>query len=148
MKFPALVTSVVLAALSAAIAQPPGRPGRGGPPKFELGKLLPPHLRDRLELTPSQQKELDAVEADLKGKLEKLLSTEQKKQIERAEPPMGGPPSGGERPVQGEPKAKAEGAGIQWYTSWEAAKVEATRTNRPILLVSAAPHCAGVSGIW
>ena len=25
---------------------------------------------------------------------------------------------------------------------------EARRTGRPILLVSAAPHCAGVSGTW
>jgi ABC-type sugar transport system substrate-binding protein len=38
--------------------------------------------------------------------------------------------------------------GIQWFTSWEAAKAEAAKTGRPILLVSAAPHCAGVSGLW
>lgn len=38
--------------------------------------------------------------------------------------------------------------GIQWFTTWESAKAEAARTSRPILLVSAAPHCGGVSGIW
>jgi hypothetical protein len=38
--------------------------------------------------------------------------------------------------------------GIQWFTTWESAKAEAARTGRPILLVSAAPHCGGVSGIW
>ncbi len=39
-------------------------------------------------------------------------------------------------------------AGIQWFAIWESGLREARRTGRPILLVSAAPHCAGVSGIW
>ena len=39
-------------------------------------------------------------------------------------------------------------AGIQWYGTWEAAKTEAQRTARPILLIAAAPHCHNVSGIW
>jgi hypothetical protein len=39
-------------------------------------------------------------------------------------------------------------AGIQWFATWAAARAEAVRTGKPILLVSAAPHCAGVSGIW
>ena len=38
--------------------------------------------------------------------------------------------------------------GIQWFATWESGLREAGRTGRPILLVSAAPHCAGVSGIW
>ena len=42
----------------------------------------------------------------------------------------------------------APDVGVQWFTSWEAAKAEAEKTGRPILLVSAAPHCGGVSGIW
>ena len=37
---------------------------------------------------------------------------------------------------------------IQWYGAWDAAKTEAKRTNRPILLLSAAPQCRGISGIW
>lgn len=38
--------------------------------------------------------------------------------------------------------------GIQWFATWESARREAERSGRPILLVSAAPHCAGVSGVW
>ena len=52
------------------------------------------------------------------------------------------PKLGGKRP------APPDDGGIQWFATWESAKAEAARTGRPILLVSAAPHCAGVSGIW
>ena len=38
--------------------------------------------------------------------------------------------------------------GIAWYGTWEAAKSEAERTGKPILLLSAAPQCQGVPGIW
>ena len=38
--------------------------------------------------------------------------------------------------------------GIQWFATWESGGREAARTGRPILLVSAAPHCARVPGIW
>src|ERR1700722_4802531 len=38
--------------------------------------------------------------------------------------------------------------GITWFTTWNSGLAEAERTGRPILLVAAAPHCAGVSGIW
>ncbi|NCF55775.1 MAG: hypothetical protein GWP41_05860 [Planctomycetia bacterium] len=38
--------------------------------------------------------------------------------------------------------------GIAWYGTWEAAKSEAERTGKPILLLSAAPQCHGVPGIW
>jgi len=42
----------------------------------------------------------------------------------------------------------ARPAGIAWYATWESGLAEAKRTGKPILLVAAAPHCAGVSGIW
>ena len=41
-----------------------------------------------------------------------------------------------------------DGDRIAWYATWERAKSEAERTGRPILLVSAAPHCHTISGIW
>lgn len=44
--------------------------------------------------------------------------------------------------------AADEPAGIQWYATWDQAREEAARTGRPILLLSAAPQCHGVSGIW
>lgn len=45
------------------------------------------------------------------------------------------------------PAAKPQ-AGIQWFASVSSGFAEAKRTARPILLLSAAPHCAGVPGIW
>ena len=67
-----------------------------------------------------------------------------------AQPPRGGPPSRGGGPNDAALSVpwKAPDVGIQWFTTWETAKKEAERTGRPILLVSAAPHCGGVSGIW
>ena len=37
---------------------------------------------------------------------------------------------------------------IGWYGTLESGLAAAKRTGRPILLVSGAPHCHGVSGIW
>lgn len=45
-------------------------------------------------------------------------------------------------------KAGAEGGGIQWYAVWEDGLRESRASGKPILFLSAAPHCAGVSGIW
>ncbi len=37
---------------------------------------------------------------------------------------------------------------IQWYATLDRGLAEAKRTAKPILFVSAAPHCSGVSGMW
>lgn len=37
---------------------------------------------------------------------------------------------------------------IAWFGTWDQAIREARRTGRPMLLVSAAPHCRSVSGMW
>ncbi|MGE4614560.1 MAG: hypothetical protein AAEJ46_09505 [Planctomycetota bacterium] len=39
-------------------------------------------------------------------------------------------------------------AGVAWWGTWEGARVEASRSGKPILLLSAAPQCHGVPGIW
>ena len=39
-------------------------------------------------------------------------------------------------------------AGIAWFGTWEAGLAEAQRTGRPILVMSAAPQCQGVPGMW
>jgi hypothetical protein len=41
-----------------------------------------------------------------------------------------------------------EGVQIQWFATLDRGLAEAKRTGKPILFVSAAPHCAGVSGMW
>src|SRR5688572_24526865 len=51
-------------------------------------------------------------------------------------------------PIEQPVKPAAVRPGIQWFTSWQSGQREAERLNVPILLVSGAPHCAGVSGIW
>ena len=37
---------------------------------------------------------------------------------------------------------------IAWYSSLKQGLAVAKTTGRPILLISAAPHCHGISGIW
>jgi hypothetical protein len=37
---------------------------------------------------------------------------------------------------------------IAWHGTWEGGLAVAQKTGRPILLISAAPHCHGTPGIW
>ena len=39
-------------------------------------------------------------------------------------------------------------AGIAWFGTWAGALEESRRSKRPILFMSAAPHCQGVPGVW
>lgn len=39
-------------------------------------------------------------------------------------------------------------AGITWYGVLDEGLAEAHRTQRPILLLSAAPQCGGIPGLW
>ena len=41
-----------------------------------------------------------------------------------------------------------KGERVAWFGTWESAQAEAKRTNRPILLLSAAPQCHDVPGVW
>ena len=45
------------------------------------------------------------------------------------------------------PKANAAER-IAWYSTLKQGLAVAKTTGRPILLISAAPHCHGISGIW
>lgn len=165
-----LTTAVVigLAITAVVVAQPPGgRGGRGegrgpqgGPPPYELGKILPPFVREGLDLTDEQQKQLAELEKEVKEKLTKILTEEQRKKIGQMRPrgPGGPPPGDGPAPddrpkEKDEPAANAAnatkpGGGIAWYATLDSGLKEAKRTGKPILFLSAAPHCGGVSGIW
>ena len=159
----AFATAIVgLCALTASSQPPEGKGGKKGP-GFAPGKVLPPFVRHQLDLTADQEKQIDELEAEVKQRLDKILSAEQKKKLADVRPSMGkdGPPpkargpaskGGGPGGKVGPPPKKdgeqANTGGIQWFTTWESGRAEAGRTGRPILLVSAAPHCAGVSGIW
>jgi hypothetical protein len=61
-----------------------------------------------------------------------------------AEPPPPAPTG----PVVGSGVAAAERTAIAWYGTWKGARAEAERSGRPILLLSAAPQCHGISGVW
>ena len=76
-----------------------GPGGFGGPPR--PGQILPPMLRQRLELTPAQERQIDALQKDVDAKLAQILNAEQKQQLkEMSERGPGGP---GGRPGFGRP---------------------------------------------
>jgi EF hand len=83
-----------------------GPPG-GGPGGFMMmpprpGEILPPMAQQRLRLTPEQKAKLAAIQKEVDERLEKILSDEQKKQLQemRQRVPRGfgqrgdGPPGG------------------------------------------------------
>ncbi len=76
------------AAAGLALAQPPerreNRPGEGAPadgsgagPAF---RVLPPFAQRELRLSPEQQQQIDALEAEVQAKMQKILTPEQLKQ--------------------------------------------------------------------
>jgi hypothetical protein len=155
------VTALGLCALSAATQPPPGGPDKGppggkkGPPRYELGKVLPPFVREALDLTPEQQRQVEELEKDVRAQLQQILTPQQRRQIEEIKGPPKkdgfekGPPKKGKGDNKGPPgQALGPPATIQWYATLAGGLREAERTGKAILLVSAAPHCAGVSGIW
>jgi len=88
---------------------PPGQRPPGGQAGFHL---LPPRVREQLNLTDDQQKQVTALEAETKAKLEKILTADQMKQLQQMRPPrrggggegggpggdgQGGPPPGGQQ---------------------------------------------------
>ncbi len=64
-------------------------PGRFGPPP--LGHILPPPVQEKLNLTAVQKRQLDALQKDVDGKLMKILTAQQLKQVRELRPGPGGP---------------------------------------------------------
>ncbi len=89
-----------------------GPPSRGFGPPFAPGQLLPPFLQERLKLTDEQKKQLDELQKEVQGKLDKILTEEQRNQLKemrRGFGPRGpgGPPGGapgGPPPGDGPPR--------------------------------------------
>ncbi|MBA4186730.1 MAG: spore coat protein CotH [Planctomycetaceae bacterium] len=109
--------------------RPAGGPGFGGGPGgpgggFTMrlpppGDVLPPPVQDMLQLTDDQKKQLATLQKEVDASLEKLLTTEQKKQLKEMRdrgpggfgPPGGGPGGpGGFGPPGGGPGAAVRGA--------------------------------------
>jgi Spy/CpxP family protein refolding chaperone len=72
-------------------------PDEQRPPRHERGgggfHLLPPHAQERLNLTADQQKQVADLEAEVRVKLEKILTPQQLQQLKQMRPPrrQGGP---------------------------------------------------------
>ncbi|MBY0515209.1 MAG: thioredoxin family protein [Gemmataceae bacterium] len=164
----AFVAGLALIASPAASQPPGGKEGKGKDGKgkgpggaFKLGSALPPALVEELKLTDEQKAKLAEIEKNLKGELDKLLTDEQKKRVDGFRPAGPGAKGGKANPPaekapapteKGKPDDQTgllpEAASIQWYATLDRGLAEAKRTGKPILFVSAAPHCAGVSGMW
>lgn len=150
----------------------PGGDKKGPPMGFEIGKVLPPHIADILELSEDQLKQIADLEKEVKARLTKILTAGQVKKAESSKGlgKMDGKEGKGKdgKGKDGSDKGKdgaapdkkssqprpnmdsklQKPAQIQWYASLDGGLKEAQRTGLPILLLSAAPHCAGVSGTW
>jgi len=146
----ALAAGVMLLTTSLALSQPPSdkKKDKKGPPPYELGKVLPPFVRDALELTEDQERAIADLEKEVRTKLMKILTKEQVARLKKLKGPKGPPKKKDRPPVDQQSEGDTPAGCIQWFATWKAGLAEAQRTGKPILLVSAAPHCAGVSGIW
>jgi hypothetical protein len=89
---------------------PPGKGGFGGPPRS--GQILPGFLQDALKLTSEQKKQVDDLQKEVDGKLDQILTADQRKQVQQMRqrgprgfgpPPGFGPPGAGGRPGAGRP---------------------------------------------
>ena len=67
----------------AGVAGQPPPPAQNAPSDRFRVHLLPPGGTDRLELTPEQYEQIVSLEADVKAKLEKILTPEQIRLLER-----------------------------------------------------------------
>ena len=88
----------------------PGGPGFGPPPM--VGQILPEFVQESLELTPRQKKMLEVLQADVDKRLAKILTDEQRKQIEEMQtrgPGGPGAPVGGQ-PPRWQPTRKSAGS--------------------------------------
>jgi hypothetical protein len=120
-----VVGTVALGALAifvlTAVSQPPqdrdDRPDKKGPPPFDKkgpppwrpGKIMPPHVRDYLNLSDEQENQIDDLEREVRTKLMKIFTEEQKERLQnfRDKGPKGPPPG----PDRDGPPEKGKGKG-------------------------------------
>ena len=92
--------------------RPPGAEARrAGPGGERRGpQLLPPVVAEQLNLAPEQREQVAKLEAEVKAKMEKILTPDQLEQMKQMRPPLreGGPARIG---GPGGPPARMEGAG-------------------------------------
>jgi len=154
-----ILTDKQMQQLDAIMKQGPGGNGGKGQipkgPKRAPGLVIPPFAEGRLQLTQKQQQQIAVLERYAMTELFKILTPAQQRQFAEAlrRGPGDKPGGAGRAPEPAPPPSPAaqndaSSAGIQWFATWSSGLQEAERSGRPILLVAAAPHCAGVSGTW
>jgi hypothetical protein len=110
------VGALAVAFLTGMAEQPDKEKGpkKGPPPEkkgWEPGKIIPPHIRDGLELTEAQEKKIADLEKEVRGKLLSIFTEEQKRRIQELNdkgpkgPPKDGPP---EKGGKGKDKGKGQ----------------------------------------
>ena len=87
-----IVFALTVLIATQAGSQPQDKNGKDekGPPKFELGSVLPRFVRFEIDLTEDQTKEIAELEKEVKAKLSKILTAEQIKKIDTLRPPVPG----------------------------------------------------------
>jgi len=82
-------------------------------PKIGGFHLLAPRVQERLALSADQQKQVAALEIEVKGKLDTILTPQQLQQLEQMRPPQhrGEPSASGPQPGSTDPAAPAPGVG-------------------------------------
>ena len=156
-----LTATCFLAASLAVVAQPPDGPSRSSAvkPDKDVGvwvKVLSTGLIDKnaairtsaaeavLTIGPAALPTLRLLAENDDAKLAEAARSLLARMESRTAQAVRSDESRGQETI----KAVQPGSGIQWYATLESGLKEAKRTGRPILLVSAAPHCSGVSGTW
>jgi len=82
-----------------------GPGGRGGPP--QPGQIMPMFVQEMLKLTDEQKKELADIQKDVETRINKVLTEDQKKQLQEMRSRMQGGRPGG--PAGDRPGARPEG---------------------------------------
>ncbi len=109
MKAKLILLALAFAATSFLNAEDAGKPNPNGqpPPPGQGGgggiHLLPRGAKEKLKLTDDQQKQISDLEADVKTKMEKILTPEQLEQLKQMRPQGPGGGQGGGRGGQGRP---------------------------------------------
>ena len=116
------VGALAVAFLTGMAEQPDKEKGpkKGPPPEkkgWEPGKIIPPHIRDGLELTEEQERKIADLEKEVRGKLLSIFTEEQKRRLQELNdkgpkgPPKDGPPEkGGKGKGKGKDPYKYDGA--------------------------------------
>ena len=104
-----LALGAVALCVTAAAAQPPqgeirtrqrqgGRPDDGDgprhPPHWRLGTLIPQPIQEELGLSEDQEQKLRDIERDVRDRVLKMLTGEQRKKLQSMEKRVAGGPSG------------------------------------------------------